>query len=114
MLVTDHTAELPWMHPGACAILRLDGKDIGWCGALHPAVLKQFDVKGVPTIVFLDAHGRERDDMRLVDFMPPDQFLIGESGNVQFSGYILGEYDGRGHGGSLSAPDVRRRCHRRC
>jgi thiol:disulfide interchange protein DsbD len=33
-------------------------------------------VKGVPTVIFLDREGRERRDLRLVDFLPPDQFLI--------------------------------------
>jgi thiol:disulfide interchange protein DsbD len=41
----------------------------------YEALLKQYGVKGVPTIVFLDARGKERDDLRLVDFMAPDQFL---------------------------------------
>lgn len=39
-------------------------------------ILKEFKVKGVPTVVFLDAQGKERDDLRIVDFIPPDQFLI--------------------------------------
>jgi thiol:disulfide interchange protein DsbD len=38
-------------------------------------MLKQYNVKGVPTVIFLDAQGQERYDLRLVDFMPPDQFL---------------------------------------
>jgi phenylalanyl-tRNA synthetase beta chain len=38
-------AELPWMHPGACAVIRLEDEAIGWCGALHPNTLKAFDVK---------------------------------------------------------------------
>ena len=38
-------AELPWMHPGACAIVRMHGNDIGWVGAVHPTVLKKFEVK---------------------------------------------------------------------
>jgi thiol:disulfide interchange protein DsbD len=42
---------------------------------LHEKLLKRFDVRGVPTIVFLDIHGKERSDLRLLDFMPPDQFL---------------------------------------
>jgi phenylalanyl-tRNA synthetase beta chain len=33
------------MHPGACAIIRMEGEPIGWCGALHPKVLKAFDVR---------------------------------------------------------------------
>lgn len=42
---------------------------------LHEELLKQYGVKGVPTIVFLDAWGRERKDLRLVDFLPPEPFL---------------------------------------
>ena len=37
--------QLPWMHPGASAIIKLDGKAVGWCGSIHPAVLKDFDIK---------------------------------------------------------------------
>jgi thiol:disulfide interchange protein DsbD len=39
-------------------------------------LLQKYDVKGVPTIVFLDRKGKERLDLRLVDFLPPDQFLV--------------------------------------
>jgi thiol:disulfide interchange protein DsbD len=42
----------------------------------HEQLLKQYDIKGVPTIVFLDAQGIERLDLRLVDFLPPTQFLV--------------------------------------
>ncbi len=42
---------------------------------LNERLLKQYSVKGVPTIVFLDASGKERSGLRLVDFLPPDQFL---------------------------------------
>jgi len=42
---------------------------------VHERLLQQFEVKGVPTIVFLDTNGNERRDLRLVDFLPPDQFL---------------------------------------
>jgi thioredoxin:protein disulfide reductase len=42
---------------------------------LHEALLKQYEVKGVPTIVFLDAGGKERTDLRLVDFLAPEPFL---------------------------------------
>ncbi len=43
---------------------------------VHEKLLRQHEVKGVPTVVFLDREGRERRDLRLVDFLPPDQFLI--------------------------------------
>jgi len=39
-------------------------------------LLQKYGVKGVPTIVFLDKQGEERRDLRLVDFLPPDQFLV--------------------------------------
>ena len=39
-------------------------------------LLKEFEVKGVPTVVFLNRNGRERKNLRLVDYLPPDQFLV--------------------------------------
>jgi thiol:disulfide interchange protein DsbD len=42
---------------------------------LHERLLKQYNIQGVPTVVFLDADGRERADLRLLDFLPPDQLL---------------------------------------
>ena len=38
-------SDLSWMHPGASARITVAGKDAGWCGAVHPSVLKAFDVK---------------------------------------------------------------------
>ncbi len=43
---------------------------------VHESLLRQYNVKGVPTVVFLDREGKERGDLRLVDFLPADQFLI--------------------------------------
>ncbi|MEJ2283965.1 MAG: thioredoxin family protein [Desulfobacterales bacterium] len=39
-------------------------------------LLRKFEVKGVPTVVFIDRQGQERRDLRLVDYLPPDLFLI--------------------------------------
>lgn len=36
---------------------------------------KQFSIKGVPTIVFIDDHGAERDDLRVFGFVDKDEFL---------------------------------------
>jgi thiol:disulfide interchange protein DsbD len=43
---------------------------------VHEQLLKEYGIKGVPTVVFLDRNGNERRDLRLVDFIPADQFLI--------------------------------------
>jgi thiol:disulfide interchange protein DsbD len=43
---------------------------------VNELLLKEYEVKGVPTVVFLNGKGNERDDLRLVDFLPPNQFLI--------------------------------------
>jgi thiol:disulfide interchange protein DsbD len=42
---------------------------------VYERLLRQYEVKGVPTVVFLDNVGKENRDLRLVDFIPPDQFL---------------------------------------
>jgi thiol:disulfide interchange protein DsbD len=38
-------------------------------------LLNKYNLKGVPTVVFLDASGKERKDLRLVVFVRPDEFL---------------------------------------
>jgi thioredoxin:protein disulfide reductase len=43
--------------------------------SLSEKLVAQYSIKGVPTVVFLDSQGRERADLRLVDFIPADQFL---------------------------------------
>jgi thiol:disulfide interchange protein DsbD len=41
----------------------------------HEHLLNRYGVKGVPTVLFMDREGKEQQDLRLVDFLPPDQFL---------------------------------------
>jgi thioredoxin:protein disulfide reductase len=43
--------------------------------ALHTRLLAHYAVKGVPTVVFLDGHGNECQNLRLVDYLPPEQML---------------------------------------
>jgi len=38
-------AVLPWLHPGAAAVIKMKDEVAGWCGAVHPAVLKALDIK---------------------------------------------------------------------
>lgn len=42
---------------------------------IHERLLQEYGVKGVPTVVFMNADGKERRDLRLLDFLPPDQML---------------------------------------
>jgi thiol:disulfide interchange protein DsbD len=42
---------------------------------LHTRLLAQYGIRGVPTIIFLDKEGRECANLRLVDYLPPEQFL---------------------------------------
>ena len=51
----------------------------------HERLLEKYEVKGVPTVIFLDQHGKERRDLRLVDFLPPDRFLtrMAEAGKTR-------------------------------
>ena len=41
---------------------------------VYERLLKQFDIRGVPTVVFINSEGKERRDLRLVDFLPPGHF----------------------------------------
>jgi thiol:disulfide interchange protein DsbD len=36
---------------------------------------RKFDIRGVPTIVFIDAAGRERANLRAVEFIDKEEFL---------------------------------------
>jgi thiol:disulfide interchange protein DsbD len=42
----------------------------------YQKLLQDYNVKGVPTVVFLDSNGQERHDLRLVEFMKPNEFII--------------------------------------
>ncbi|MEO0250187.1 MAG: rhodanese/DsbD fusion-like UAGLXU motif selenoprotein, partial [candidate division WOR-3 bacterium] len=39
------------------------------------AAHREHQVVGLPTVIFIDSSGRERRDLRLTTFEPPDQFL---------------------------------------
>ena len=46
-------------------------------GDTDPAqLLDKYHVKGVPTVIFLDSRGNEIKELRILDFMPADEFLI--------------------------------------
>jgi thiol:disulfide interchange protein DsbD len=72
--VTFHHPEIVRQSREDVLMLKVDLTRKG--DPVYERLLRRFDVKGVPTVVFLNPSGRERRDLRLVDFLPADQFLI--------------------------------------
>jgi len=72
--VTFHKPELVRLAGQSFTMVKVDVTKGG--NPYHEELLKKYGVKGVPTIVFLDVHGQEREDLRLVDYLPAEQFLV--------------------------------------
>ena len=72
--VTFHDPEIVKQAEKDFVMIKVDLTRKG--NPIHENLLSQYNVKGVPTVVFLDHQGKERNDLRLVDFLPADQFLI--------------------------------------
>jgi thiol:disulfide interchange protein DsbD len=70
---TFHDAPVVKQAESGFVMIKVDLTRAG--NPVHERLLQQYDIKGVPTIVFLDVNGKERQDLRLVDYLPPDQFL---------------------------------------
>jgi thiol:disulfide interchange protein DsbD len=58
---------------GSRALLKADMTKLGSPEAI--ALSERYAILGVPTIIFLDANGKERQDLRLVGFENADRFL---------------------------------------
>ncbi|MFH0785949.1 MAG: cytochrome c biogenesis protein CcdA [Pseudomonadota bacterium] len=71
--VTFHDASVVKQSESDFIMVKVDVTKAG--NALNERLLQEFGIKGVPTVVFLDTNGKERQDLRLVDYLPPDQFL---------------------------------------
>ncbi|MCP4578184.1 MAG: thioredoxin fold domain-containing protein [Deltaproteobacteria bacterium] len=72
--ITFHNAEIVKQAEDNFIMLKVDLTRKG--NPVHERLLKDYGIKGVPTVVFLDHEGNERRDLRLVDFLPAEQFLI--------------------------------------
>ena len=72
--VTFHHPDIVQLSQDDFIMVKVDltGQD----GLNYDDLLNEYNVKGVPTVVFLDGLGKERKDLRLVDFIQPDEFLI--------------------------------------
>jgi phenylalanyl-tRNA synthetase beta chain len=44
----------PAMHPGRCAAIRIDGRDVGFVGELHPRWRQQWELPHTPLLFELD------------------------------------------------------------
>jgi thiol:disulfide interchange protein DsbD len=71
--ITFHNADVVQQARQHFVMVKVDVTKGG--NPLHERLLKQYGIQGVPTIVFLEAQGNERKNLRLVDFLPPEQFL---------------------------------------
>jgi thiol:disulfide interchange protein DsbD len=72
--VTFHHPDIVHLSKSDVIMVKVDLTRKG--NPLHERLVKHFEIKGVPSVVFIDPSGKERRDLRLVDFLPPDKFLI--------------------------------------
>lgn len=53
----------PALHPGQCAEVWVDGRAIGWIGALHPRLVQTFDLSAAPMLFEFDSRVLGRRDL---------------------------------------------------
>jgi len=70
---TFHHPDVVILADRAFVMVKVDLTQKG--NPLHPRLISQYRIKGVPTVVFLNGQGNECQDLRLVDYLPPEQFL---------------------------------------
>jgi thiol:disulfide interchange protein DsbD len=71
--ITFHHPEVVKLAGRDFVMIKVDLTQKG--NPVHQRLLSHYAVKGVPTVVFLDRQGQECPDLRLVDFLPPEQVL---------------------------------------
>jgi thiol:disulfide interchange protein DsbD len=72
--VTFHDPEIVKQAKKDFVMIKVDLTRKG--NPVYEELLRQYNVRGVPTVVFLNRQGIEQRNLRLVDFLPADQFLI--------------------------------------
>jgi thiol:disulfide interchange protein DsbD len=72
--ITFHDAEIVKQAEQNFIMVKVDLTRKG--NPVHEQLLKKYEIKGVPTVVFINRQGNEQRSLRLVDFLPADQFLI--------------------------------------
>ncbi|MFA5111844.1 MAG: thioredoxin family protein, partial [Desulfobaccales bacterium] len=71
--ITFHHPEVVKLAERDFVMLKVDLTQKG--NPVHQRLLSQYDIKGVPTVLFLDQQGNECPNLRLMDFLPPEQML---------------------------------------
>jgi thioredoxin:protein disulfide reductase len=71
--VTFHDSTVVKLAESGFVMIKVDVTRSG--NPVHEQLLQEYGIKGVPTVVFLDSEGRERRDLRLVDFLQPEQMV---------------------------------------
>jgi thiol:disulfide interchange protein DsbD len=71
--ITFHDPEIVKLAKNDFVMIKVDLTRKG--DPLNEHLLRQYEVRGVPTVVFLGRNGRERHDLRVVDYLPPAQFI---------------------------------------
>jgi len=70
---TFHDKRVVALATAQFTVIKIDLTSSG--NPLNERLLREYAIKGVPTIVFLGADGRERPALRLVDFLPAEGFV---------------------------------------
>jgi thiol:disulfide interchange protein DsbD len=71
--ITFHDAAVVKQAQNGFVMIKVDVTKGG--NPTHERLLQEYGIKGVPTVVFLNADGKECQELRLLDFLPPDQML---------------------------------------
>jgi thiol:disulfide interchange protein DsbD len=71
--ITFHDPEIVKVAKNDFVMIKVDLTRKG--DPINEYLLRHYDVRGVPTVVFLDKQGREHRKLRLVTYMPPAEFL---------------------------------------
>ena len=71
--ITFHDSEVVKQAEANFVMIKIDLTRKG--DPINEHLLRLYDVRGVPTVVFLDRNGREHPELRLVRYMPPVEFL---------------------------------------
>jgi thiol:disulfide interchange protein DsbD len=72
--ITFRDRMLRMMAEREFVFIRVDVSKAG--DPLNERLLREYGIKGVPTILFMDPEGNEKTELRIVDYLPPDDFLL--------------------------------------